>query len=369
MRYIFVIVFILSLAGGEASGEPHVELYTMGPGGHLFTNFGHAAICIVSIESAGGGLCYNYGTADFSNPIALGRDVVLGRAKFWVSVSDLVSMLLSFEAQDRTIYRQRLPLSENQVLDLSKSLALGATAKNREYTYSHFLNNCSTKPRDLIDEVTGGVLRRSGVSSKLTYRDFARKGFAGTHTGLVAAGDLVLGRWVDQNIDLFQAMFIPSVLRNSIHAQFGEPPEIVYQRQAPLAVEDVDAALKLFWLLMLVLTCFVWAWSATKKLAIVLSVLAACIVWLGAAISPWPELQINELLLVFVPTDVILLLGFKTRTYVRIRLFILIGVVTFKLAGVFIQPLWPFLLFMISIFVSHCWKVERKLAMSQPESG
>ena len=77
------------------AGEP---VYAAGPYAEL------------SPELPAGGLCYNYGTTDFSRPVGLGWDVVRGQARFWVSVSDLLGMRLSFEAQDRTLYRQVLPL-------------------------------------------------------------------------------------------------------------------------------------------------------------------------------------------------------------------------------------------------------------------
>ena len=75
------------MAAVKAGAEPRIELYTMGRDEALFTKFGHAALCVVDDTRPGGGLCYNYGTTDFSRPVGLSWDVVRGRAKFWVSVS------------------------------------------------------------------------------------------------------------------------------------------------------------------------------------------------------------------------------------------------------------------------------------------
>ena len=96
-------------------------------------------------------------------------DVVRGRAKFWVSVSDWVSFMIAFQSQDRSIYRQVLPLSEEQVANLAEALALGALPENREYIYSHFLDNCATRPRDLIDGAAHGhsAARRSRASAPI----------------------------------------------------------------------------------------------------------------------------------------------------------------------------------------------------------
>jgi hypothetical protein len=87
-----------------------VELYTIGPGDDLFSKFGHAALCVFD-EGRTGGRCFNYGTADFSTPGPLTWEVARGRAEFWVSVSPYREMLRLYLAEDRTIYRQVLPLT------------------------------------------------------------------------------------------------------------------------------------------------------------------------------------------------------------------------------------------------------------------
>ena len=238
---IFGLLFFASAA--HANARDRVELYTVGAGDELFSKFGHVAICVMADDLPAGGLCYNYGTSDFSRPVGLGWDVVRGRAKFWVSVSDVLSMIFWFQEQDRTVYRQVLPLSDEQVAGLRATLRLDARPENREYIYSHFLDNCSTRPRDLIDEATGGELRQTRIESPLTYRDYAREGLAGAHWALVPAGDLVLGRWVDQEIDAFEAMFIPRVLRAAVEERFDARPEVVYERAAPLDPEGVSGVL------------------------------------------------------------------------------------------------------------------------------
>jgi len=39
---------VVLVAGALASTlTPHIDLYTMGPGPHIFERFGHAALCVV----------------------------------------------------------------------------------------------------------------------------------------------------------------------------------------------------------------------------------------------------------------------------------------------------------------------------------
>src|SRR3972149_5369007 len=101
MRKLALAGLVLGSAQSLPAAGTHVDLVTVGPGDDLFSKFGHAALCVED------GLCYNYGTSDFSRPIGLGWEVVRGRSQFWVSVSDLETMIASFEIEDRTTYPQR----------------------------------------------------------------------------------------------------------------------------------------------------------------------------------------------------------------------------------------------------------------------
>ena len=349
---IFGLLFFASAA--HANARDRVELYTVGAGDELFSKFGHVAICVMADDLPAGGLCYNYGTSDFSRPVGLGWDVVRGRAKFWVSVSDVLSMIFWFQEQDRTVYRQVLPLSDEQVAGLRATLRLDARPENREYIYSHFLDNCSTRPRDLIDEATGGELRQTRIESPLTYRDYAREGLAGAHWALVPAGDLVLGRWVDQEIDAFEAMFIPRVLRAAVEERFDARPEVVYERAAPLDPEGVSGVLTRFWLVVLVLSLAAWLSRHGAALAVLIVAVLGTLIWAGAVVSPWPELRFNELAFILFPADLWLLKRSGSTSYAKARLAMLGAVAVLAATGIFVQPLWPFWA-LATAAVGACW--------------
>ena len=359
VRVALIFGLLLFAPAAYANARDRVELYTVGAGDELFTKFGHAAICVMADDLPAGGLCYNYGTSDFSRPIGLGWDVVRGQAKFWVSVSDVLSMMFWFQEQDRTVYRQELPLSNEQVADLRATLALDARPENREYIYNHFLDNCSTRPRDLIDEATGGELRQTRIDSPLTYRDYAREGLAGAHWALVLAGDLVLGRWVDQELDAFEAMFIPRVLRAAVEERFAARPEVVYERAAPLETASVSSILTRFWLVVLVLSLAAWLSRKGAALAVVLVAVLGILIWAGAVVSPWPELRFNELALILFPADLWLLRRSASTSYAKARLAMLGAVAVLAAVGIFVQPVWPFWVLATGA-VGACWWHRRK---------
>jgi hypothetical protein len=335
---------------------PRVDLYTVGPGDDLFSKFGHAALCVE------GGLCYNYGTSDFSRPIGLGWEVVRGRSRFWVSVSDLETMIGSFELEDRTIYRQRLPLTEKQAASLARALEKDALPENRAYVYNHFLENCSTRPRDHIDGATGGALRRVDLPGIGTFRDYAAEGLSRASPLLVPASDFLMGRWIDRPIDAYAAMFLPDVLRTGVEQALGASPELVYERSVPAIVPRMKAARAGSLAASLVVAvAFLGSLALGPKARRVFRKLGAlllgslgAVLLLAGFVSVLPELRRNELLLVFFPLDFFLQSSNRAfvASYSTMRLVVLALVAVLRGLGVLIQPLWPFWLVSAAILLS-----------------
>jgi hypothetical protein len=352
-RLLAIVFALAAIATPVLAAPPRIELYTVGRGDDLFSKFGHAAVCVVADDLPGGGTCYNYGTSDFSRPVGLAWEVVRGRALFWVSVTDLESMVLSFASEDRSIYRQSLPLGDAEAIELARALERDALPENRAYVYNHFLENCSTRPRDHIDRAVSGALRKARLPILGSFRDYANEGLAARSALLVPAADLIMGRWVDRPIDPYAAMFIPDVLREAVATAFGAKPEIVYRREGPMAGPDVSGARSRTRIvaIAIALAALAAALLGGPRLgrlvrifgSVVLGGLGVLLLF-GALASTLPELQRNELLLVFFPLDVSLLSrhrGFLS-SYSTMRLLVLALVAVLKLLGVLLQPLWTF---------------------------
>jgi hypothetical protein len=352
MRRAALAGLFLASAHSLFSAETRVDLYTISPGDDLFSQFGHAALCVSGGDAPREGVCYNYGTSDFSRPIGLGWEVVRGRARFWVSVSDLDTMIVSFELEDRTVYRQALPLTEKQAASLARKLAQDALPENRAYVYNHFLENCSTRPRDHIDEITGGALRRVRLPAIGTFRDYAAEGLSRASVLLVAGTDFLMGRWVDRPIDAYAAMFIPDVLREGVVSAFGATPEVLYERSGPSIASRVGLArtgtFVAAFLLAIPFGVSRYFGPQVRRLfqkigGTILGSLGALLL-VAALVSVLPELRRNELLLVFFPLDFFLRSSNRAfvASYSTMRLLVLALVAVLRVLGILIQPLWPF---------------------------
>jgi Domain of unknown function (DUF4105) len=338
----------LALLAATLAAPPRIELYTMGPGDDLFSAFGHAAICVVD-ERSPRGRCYNYGTADFRTPLPLTWDFIRGRARFWVSVADLPTMLWLYRQEDRSVYRQRLALAPEVAERLAAALDASTAEAVKYYSYHHFDDNCTTRIRDALDRAAGGALHVGTDERGPSYREWARHGFQG-HWPLLAVTELFLGRSADRATDRWTAMFLPSELRLDVWLRFDAPPELAYERRAPLERGSTQLGQLAFVLGGFALAILIalgalggrGAWRASLVPASLVLGLVALVLDALALLSTFPELVRNEALLVFWPTDLALVLLPRPwlRRYAQARLGALALVALGHFAGL-TQPLSP----------------------------
>lgn len=337
-----------SPAPAASTRVPVIDLYTMGPGEHVFSFFGHSALCVTDAVFPRG-VCYNYGTTDFSNPVQLVWDFLHGNVKFWVARDDLRRMVQIYQHYDRTVYRQRLPLSPEAAVAMAQRLAHDALPENREYLYHHFFDNCATRLRDHIDVITGGAFSQgTDASFGLSIREMVQHWTTGIYS-ILYLSETILARTVDPPATIWQAMFLPDVLREQVKLKMGVEPEILYQRKGPLPSGTPYGGKGV--LLLLGLFSGVVAFVACRspgprkrRLGLTVASLpllfTSAMIYFLVIISDVPELYLNEHILVFLPTDLVLWVARPSflRTYARYRL-ILLGVVALLSAvGVLHQP-------------------------------
>ncbi len=101
---------------------------------------------------------------------------------------------------------------------------MNARPENRAYLYDYFLDNCSTRVRDVIDGAVGGALRASArAQARLTLRGQALR-MTADYWPLYVALDIVLGPDTDRPIDRWAEMFIPQELARGLAVTTIETP-------------------------------------------------------------------------------------------------------------------------------------------------
>jgi len=367
-----VVLFAAATAAAQPAitdARPQVELVTIGVGSLVWERHGHIAICVTQ-----NGLraslahhepfdrCFNYGYADFQHPLQMSWGFVRGTHSFWVGTQTPEALFENYLEEDRTIWVQPIPLDAAQKSQLIAKLEDDILDAHRYYAYDHFSDNCTTRIRDIIDNVTDHALSKMPETSDgRTFRDYAREGFSGMQLPLVVT-DMILGRTGDRVPTYWDRMFLPQFLREAVQAKWGVQPYKLNERDECIHDDDPSCTARgipttphpnsgrwVFALLIFMLTSPVWITRAGGRFQRAGLAIAVVPYWLlGVALallaiaSPLPYFRMNEIVLVWLPIDlaIVFLSSAAQVTFARVRVALIALTIVLLLVGVLHQPLW-----------------------------
>lgn len=205
----------ISAVVADPGEDLEVRLVTVAPGDALVSRFGHTALWLVD-HGSGTSRAYGFGLSDFRRPGFL-YELLEGRVESWGGEIDPDEMLDLYRGQDRRISVQTLNLGPSQRVILREVLHREMRAENGFVNYDFFRANCTTAVRDVIDEALGGQLRAAtaGDSTPHTFRSLSRP-YTISALPLHTVMTLVVANSVDQPIDAWEAMFLPTTLRDAL---------------------------------------------------------------------------------------------------------------------------------------------------------
>jgi hypothetical protein len=195
---------VASRQSPEPGSDLTIYLVTMGNGTRIWERFGHNAIRIVD-ATRGTDSVYNWGTFDFAQPHFLQR-FMTGNTLYWMQGEDMVRTVDIYRYTNRSVWVQELDLTPAERLAVRDYIDWNARPENRYYRYDYYLDNCSTRVRDVIDRAIGGQLKQAMAShlTNTTYRfhterlfQFDRAVALGTNIGLGEVADRQLSEWED----------------------------------------------------------------------------------------------------------------------------------------------------------------------------
>jgi len=191
--------------------ELTIYLMTMGPGDAVWEKFGHNAIWIHD-SARNTDVAYNWGLFDFEASDFMSR-FLKGDMRYWMGGFDQEATVDFYRQANRSVIAQELNLTPAQRTELARFVEWNALPENRFYSYNYYLDNCSTRIRDVIDRALGGTLKpqmESGLSG-FTYRSETQR-LTQSDIPVYTGTMLGLGQPVDHRLTGWQLAFIPGRL-------------------------------------------------------------------------------------------------------------------------------------------------------------
>jgi hypothetical protein len=210
--FITMLLWFPVHARGQAGDDVEVSVITMGPGPLVYERFGHIAIRMRNTQT-GFDVLFDWGNFDFEEPNFVGK-FIKGSLLYSIDGKQSDRWLAFYGTeQDRTITEQVLDLDPAQK-DKLRSL-IAKNLENPRYLYDYFLDNCSTRVRDAIDQATDGQLAPQWTAlTPHSYRWHSRRlmDVGIENKALSALMDFTYSGRADHPLTQWQATFVPMEL-------------------------------------------------------------------------------------------------------------------------------------------------------------
>ncbi len=216
----------------QDSSRLRISLLTCSPGGpddELYSTFGHSALRITDSNSVTD-MVYNYGTFNF-NEQGFYVKFIRGKLNYELSIDEFSNFKFEYQAANRVITEQVLELSGEEKQHVRRAINENLKEENRHYLYDFFLDNCTTRLRDII-------IRHKKVAPRLpfvmpanfTFRNAIHQYLEKNKKYWSKLGiDILLGAPTDAVMTAAQQEFLPDNLMNALDAVKNVP--VVKPRQ------------------------------------------------------------------------------------------------------------------------------------------
>ena len=225
---LYLLVTTAATAFSQDSSHIRISLLTCTPGEELYSIFGHSAIRIVDssrisetdpIED----LVYNYGTFNFDDE-GFYLKFIQGKLLYYVSLqkfkddNNFYGFESSYKMENRNITEQVLDLSAQEKIAIQHRLNENLKEENKYYKYDFFLDNCTTRLRDIIvaaknpNPILPGVMPINTTFRNAIHQYLDRGRQYWSKLGI----DILLGAPTDAVMSSSQQQFLPDNLMNAL---------------------------------------------------------------------------------------------------------------------------------------------------------
>lgn len=191
-------------------------LVTVDVGNQVWDNFGHTALRVVDRNSRSD-LVFNWGLFDASGGnVAFASNFLQGILNYQLGVSPPSWEFGRYEREQRTVWQDKINLTNAQKEILYKRLAWNLREENIVYSYQYFFDNCTTRIRDYLNEALGGRLESENRAlARTTFRDEVQKHYASLPPVAVSL-DILMNSRIDRRMTQWEELFLPAQLRREL---------------------------------------------------------------------------------------------------------------------------------------------------------
>lgn len=201
-----LLVFAFVRLQAQPEDSLRVSVLTCTPGDQVYSLYGHTALRVENF-TRDFDLVFNYGVFDFTKPHFTWH-FVLGECDYMVMPLPWDIFVKDYVRRGSGIYAQILDLTPAEANRLQAFLIVNCQPENREYRYNFLYNNCTTKVRDVIEQVVNGEIDYPALAHGETYRQLLHqltKNYPWSQEG----NDFLLGADVDKPLSDRESMFLP----------------------------------------------------------------------------------------------------------------------------------------------------------------
>jgi hypothetical protein len=202
-----------------------VSLLTCSPHEEIYSLYGHSAI---RWHQGDIDLVFNWGMFSFSKPYFALR-FVFGLTDYELAAYPYERFWPYYQQWGSSVTEQVLNLTNDEKRTLQHLLSENLKEENRVYRYNFFYNNCSTKPRDVIEKsIEGHVVYEDKNDFQPTFREMVRECNRNNRWSKFG-NDMLLGVKADLATTRQEQEFLPmNLMTDFAHAQIYK--DGVYRR-------------------------------------------------------------------------------------------------------------------------------------------
>lgn len=187
------------------------SLITCAPHDEIYSLYGHTAIRYHNL-STGADSIYNYGVFNFKAPHFVLR-FVFGLTDYELQRIPSQWFFPYYAEWGSQVTEHKLNLTNDEKQNLMNALRKNCLPENKVYRYNYFYDNCSTRPRNIIEaSLNGSVIYQSQPDYDPTFREIIHQ-HTTRHPWAAFGNDILLGIKADAKTTQREQEFVPDNLR------------------------------------------------------------------------------------------------------------------------------------------------------------